>query len=132
MDKILNLNKNIFSSLQGEQFGSFGSLLYEIMTNENALGVEFAKISKSILEYINLEQYKQSFDAILTQVQQNNIGDRLEQLVNRVGNLQLGNTDKSGIQVTLGDVVAVIKEILENPANKQELHSIIVNGINDN
>lgn len=128
----MNLNKNIFSSLQGEQFGSFGTLLYEIMTNENALGVEFAKISKSILEYISPEQYKQSFDAILTQIQQNDIGDRLEQLINRAGNLQSENIDKSGIQITLGDVVAVIKEILENPANRQELHNLIINGVHNN
>lgn len=104
----LQVNREAFQSLPNH-FGNVGPLMFDLMTNDNALGPQMAGVSKIITMYLDLERYRHSLATIFELAENLEFSQRLGPLFARIADIEDPETHQ-----TLGHAVEIITNILSN------------------
>lgn len=115
----LNMNREAFRGL-ADRFGNLGPLLFGIVTDPDALGREFTKLSKVVRLYLPLTQYRESLDNIFRLTDAMNISQRLEPLFSRISDIRDRDTGR-----TMGEAIEIITNILRDPEAVKEIQDRI-------
>ncbi|KAK7595054.1 hypothetical protein V9T40_001487 [Parthenolecanium corni] len=115
----LQVNRQAFQSLPNH-FGDIGPLLFDLLTNENALGEEFSRVSKIITLYLDLDRYRHSLATIFELAENIEFSQRLGPLFNSISDIQDSETKQ-----TFGQAVEIIMNILSDESAISEIRSRI-------
>ncbi|XP_065207105.1 uncharacterized protein LOC135836290 [Planococcus citri] len=119
----LEINKIAFEPLI-KLFGGLGPLIYDLLTDKNALGEQMAVVSKLIADRVTLEKYSEDIDLILSNLINPTVKSKVQEIYSKIEDVEVqGTTNRK-----LKDAVQIIKDILEDENALNEIDDIIKTG----
>lgn len=118
-EDIKAINEYVLDGLNS-RFGKVGPLIYDILTSPYALGNNLIQPSKTIVDRIGREEYRQSVDKILDEINNIDFQQRLKPLLEKVEKVEAPGTKK-----TFGDALNIIQNIFQNDEAIAQLRAIV-------